>query len=363
MFKEQKSNTILEKSNESHMNNVGEKQLGLRVYGNSAQLVPRAAAAVHELRNEGYAKNYLNLSWKKGSHIDIVAFPEGKREVPWDHIKKIIDSYPTASYKESDEQYARIAPALAKLEGVFESIYPRFSAGTQTSLSCKDLNPWPTEMSNIRHAVLSCFTPAYVSYISDGLLDDKNNTSKWLINAFAGLALAHPFGAEYGAFSLRSHAEAYLYKLSSEKEEKIRAHCESHMEEDIGLVRRVIKGGDVSGWPLALQRGCGILLGATELGVLDSQTIRELSTVPQRSHHQEGRSQFHRAVDATGVTKDPPPWFPAYQVLINLFYQTLPLFSVSARDRFHLCLRVSTAIDVVSGTSWQKRLAETFEKK
>ncbi len=70
-----------------------------------------------------------------------------------------------------------------------------------------------------------------------------------------------------------------------------------------------------------------------------------------------GRSDFHTAVDASGVIDEPPAWFAGYRLTINLFYQLLPALDVSPVRRFYLCHAVAETVDAVYGETWKSRLA------
>ena len=69
-------------------------------------------------------------------------------------------------------------------------------------------------------------------------------------------------------------------------------------------------------------------------------------------------SDFHRAVGDSGVIADPSRWFAAFRLLTNLFYEQLPLLTVSPMQRYYMCFAIAETVDDVLGVSWQDRLGD-----
>lgn len=68
-------------------------------------------------------------------------------------------------------------------------------------------------------------------------------------------------------------------------------------------------------------------------------------------------SDFHRTVGEAGVTSAPSPWFASFRLLTNLFYEQLPLLTVSPMQRYYTCFAVAETVDEVLGVSWRERIA------
>jgi hypothetical protein len=99
--------------------------------------------------------------------------------------------------------------------------------------------------------------------------------------------------------------------------------------------------------------------------MLDATTVRDLTgmgppgspdVVPDGD---QPDTAFHRTLAGTGATGAPTQWFAAYRVLINLFYQQLPLLTVSPMQRYYMCYAVSELVDEVLGESWRDRLSRS----
>lgn len=73
-------------------------------------------------------------------------------------------------------------------------------------------------------------------------------------------------------------------------------------------------------------------------------------------------SAFHRTMDESGVIASPPKWFASYRLLVNLFYQQLPLLGVPPMHRYYFCFAVAELVDDVLGSSWQDRLEQTRQE-
>jgi hypothetical protein len=70
---------------------------------------------------------------------------------------------------------------------------------------------------------------------------------------------------------------------------------------------------------------------------------------------------FHRAVDEAGLTTGLTQWFASYRLLVNLFYQQLPLLAVFPLQRYYMCYAIAKLVDDVLGESWQDRLERMRE--
>ena len=70
-------------------------------------------------------------------------------------------------------------------------------------------------------------------------------------------------------------------------------------------------------------------------------------------------TDFHRTVHGSGAISTPSPFFAAYRLLTNLFYQQLPLLTVSPMQRYYMCFALAETVDEVLGSSWRERLTAT----
>jgi hypothetical protein len=201
------------------------------------------------------------------------------------------------------------------------------------------------------------------------LADDPSIATARLAAAFVALADAHRWGAAQGVFSLRSHAEAFLNWAAPRRDP--RPAFAARLRDDGPMVRSLIEQAmakqptrPANGWELAFAYCLGVFDSAVAGGTLSLAVLDSLGPgfdaatmgPPGQDVATSGPSEFHQTVAAAGVTDRPPEWFAAYRLLINLFYQQLPLLGVSPMHRYYLCYAVAESVDAVLGDSWQDRL-------
>jgi hypothetical protein len=189
------------------------------------------------------------------------------------------------------------------------------------------------------------------------------------------LALADSYaaGIGHGAFSFRSHAEAFL--AWARPAQNVRPAFEQRLRRDAPLLRPLVEqrlAGTVSpqaaGWRTAFAYGAGTLDNAVAAGkitmnMLDAltdgldQTAMGPPTAPDSGPTGDlPDTDFHRTVRGAGSSDQAIAWFVGYRVLLNLFYQQLPLLTVSPLQRYYTCYAIAELVDEVLGESWQDRL-------
>jgi hypothetical protein len=172
--------------------------------------------------------------------------------------------------------------------------------------------------------------------------------------ALLAIAELHPQWMRFGSFSFRSHAEAFFHWAGPFAD--YRALFDNRMGKDRAVLEELVRRtdrGDESG-PAAQWRQAFAACMQEFHGRIGNEDL-EMVTPP--SGPGRGPSPFHAAVAASGVIDELPPWFAAYRLTINLFYQLLPALDLSARHRFYLCHALAGSIDAVFGETWQERLA------
>ncbi|MEU0967526.1 hypothetical protein ABZ357_19600 [Streptomyces sp. NPDC005917] len=206
------------------------------------------------------------------------------------------------------------------------------------------------------------------------LTRDPSLATTRLAEAFVALGDSYVLGLAHGAFSFRSHAEALLAWAAPSKD--MRPAFATRLAKEASVLRTVVEqrlagevGAAAAGWRTAFAYATGALDSAVMEGrltpaMLDAVTASVDNTamgppaapevVPQGKHPD---TAFHRATAASGVIDNPPPWFAAYRMLINLFYQQLPLLTVSPIQRYYMCYALAETIDEVLGETWQERPA------
>jgi hypothetical protein len=59
---------------------------------------------------------------------------------------------------------------------------------------------------------------------------------------------------------------------------------------------------------------------------------------------------------ASMLDTEPSPFFAPYRMLTNLFYQQLPLLTVSPLQRYYMCHAIAETVDELLGQTWDDRL-------
>jgi hypothetical protein len=194
-----------------------------------------------------------------------------------------------------------------------------------------------------------------------------------LAEAFCALADSYFLGLAHGVYSFRSHTEAFLAWAAPTRD--VRPAFAERLAREAADLRPVVEqrlagevGPAAAAWRTAFAYGAGTLDnavsgGSLTLEMLDAASVRDLTgmgppgapdVVPEGD---QPHTVFHRTMAESGVTGAPTQWFAAYRVLINLFYQQLPLLTVAPMQRYYMCYAISELVDQVLGETWHERLS------
>lgn len=354
---------------------------GLRLYIRTAvtpqwlsrSIVPTARAMA---RDHGASLVYLRRGWLHGPHVDLIARHGQGAPPPWSQIAASLDPGPvSAADILSEEAYLAQAREFGRLERVAPPYLPMRAHGEVDLLTPADVEVWPQPLDSLRELALGRIFRPLLRTIEEFAADRANATAR-VAEAFIAIADAHHSGAAFGAFSLRSHSEAFMAWASPRKDP--RPAFAQRLERDAPLLRTLVEqalreevGATAAGWRNAFAYCMGVFDSAVADGTL---TLAKLETLagefdpetmgPPGADGRAGAepSAFHEAVSSSGVIEDVPEWFASYRVLINLFYQQLPLLGVSPMHRYYLCYAIAQTIDEVLGTSWLDRLGVAAAK-
>ncbi|MFG3036142.1 hypothetical protein ACGFYZ_04485 [Streptomyces sp. NPDC048330] len=340
-------------------------------------VVPVARA----LNEAGAPAVQLRRGWLHGPHVDILArdaagAPGGGPD--WDGIARGLDAGPLDPPRAlTEEAYLDQAREFGRLEAVQPPYLPLREHGAVERIGADGAGPatGPRDprLDRFRTVVHGALTPALLRTVDD-LAGAPGSGTLRLAEAFAALADTHTLGLGYGVFSPRSHVEAFLAWAAPTKD--MRPVFRQRLAQDAPLFRRVVEerlSGEVSAtaaaWRTGFAYGAGALesavaAGTLTLDLLDGATAGldtsemgppgATDVVPQGA---QPDSDFHRTVGAAGITSAPSPWFAAFRLLTNLFYEQLPLLTVSPMQRYYTCFAIAETADEVLGVSWRERIA------
>lgn len=147
------------------------------------------------------------------------------------------------------------------------------------------------------------------------------------------------------------------------------------LAKDAAMLRTVVEerlSGEASPaaaeWRTAFAYSSGALESAVAAGTLTLDLLDSVTDGVDRSEMgppgattvvprgEQPDTEFHRTVHGSGAISSPSPFFAAYRLLTNLFYQQLPLLTVSPMQRYYMCFALAETVDEVLGVSWQDRL-------
>jgi hypothetical protein len=354
--------------------------VGMRLYSRSPMtpgwfVRSGVLAAVRALsETHGASVGYLRRGWLYGPHIEIVGRVDEERSLGWAALAELVDPpLPAGPDALTEEAYLDRARELGRLEGVAPPYLPMRPHGTLEWLRAEDVALWPQPLDALREAALTRLTRPVVATLEElaaKLATDRTLATVRLAEAFMALAGAHRAGAQYGVFSLRSHAEAFLAWVSPRAD--ARPAFDRRLDADTDLLRPIVERALIgrpeptaARWDVALAAcmglfEAGVLSGSLSLRTLES-LVGEFDAATMGPPGGDGAataaaSDFHRAVHASGLIDDPPEWFAAYRTVVNLFYQQLPLLGVSAMQRYYLCYAIANLVDATVGEPWQARV-------
>lgn len=291
---------------------------------------------------------HLSTGWRFGPHFDVRAEASPVRPIDWDGVAQALSAgaalFPPSTPIEEAE-YLRSAAMLGQIEEIPPPYLPRLPHGH-------------TEFLPARHGTLDSLRAIGLSHLREPLTQAAQAGSDGaalaqVAEAFVALADTHPHGIRFGTFSFRSHAEAFFHWAGTTAD--YRSSFDNRMGKDRAvleeLVRRARDGGQsaqADAWRTAFN-----CCQADFAGRVSDQDLERNAPTTRRN---ENQSEFHAAVNASGVIDQPPSWFAAYRLTINLFYEVLPALDVSPIRRFYLCHAIAQSVDTVFGETWQSRL-------
>ncbi|WP_326698882.1 hypothetical protein OG909_17180 [Streptomyces sp. NBC_01754] len=339
----------------------------------SASVVPLA----RDLRDRGGTVVRLRRGWLHGPHVDVIGRGAMGQELPWETVAGQLDAGPLSEDRALDEEaYLAQAREFGRLEAVPPPYLPMREHGAVEFLGPDDVTPSDPLLHGLREVevVHGVLCPPLTDMIEELTRDPSLATTR-LAEAFVALGDSYFLGLPHGAFSFRSHAEAFLSWAAPSKD--MRPVFAARLAKEAPQLRAVVRqrlSGEISPaaarWRTAFAYSTGALDSAVMEGrltaaMLDSVTASLDRTgmgpptapevVPQGDRPD---SDFHRATAESGVIDNPTPWFAAYRMLINLFYQQLPLLTVSPIQRYYMCYALAETVDEVLGETWQERLAK-----
>lgn len=352
---------------------------GVRLYTRAPVTLSWLAGSIvpvaRMVNEDGSAVVYLRRGWLYGPHVDIVSRGQAGPGGPaWRDIAAKLEAGPLDQEKAlTEEAYLTQAREFGRLEAVAPPYLPMRDHGAVEFLGAKDLASRQPQLDHLQEIVFSVMCKPLMKMI-DELSENPAIATVRLAEAFIALADAHFLGPAYGVFSMRSHVEAFLSWAAPTKD--VRPVFAARMAKDGDLLRTVVQErilGEPSpaaaAWRTAFAYCAGALDSAVDGGTLTLDMLESVTAdldtsemgppgardvVPQGASPD---SVFHRTVDASGVIDDPSKWFAAFRLLINLFYQQLPLLTVSPMQRYYMCYAIAETVDEVLGESWQDRLA------
>jgi hypothetical protein len=364
-------NAVVDAATEVETDQVTGLRLFTRTKVTPKWLCRAVVPAFRALQDDGTFILYVRRGWLHGPHVDLIAHDVAGQRFSWANISARLDPGPLAPEEQalSEQTYLDQAREFGRLERVPPPYLPLRPHATVESLAASDVALWSEPLDSMRKIALSRISRPLINTL-ERLADEPHAATIRVAEAFIAVANAHYLGAAFGVFSLRSHAEAFLAWASPRTDP--RPAFGRRLVTDAPLLRPLVErilhdepGPEAAGWQTAFGYCMGAFDGAVASGTLSLAAIESMgggfdpaTMGPPRMVAQldPRRSAFHDSIDAAGITADPPEWFASYRLLINLFYQQLPLLGVSPMYRYYLCYAIAELIDEVLGESWQDRL-------
>ncbi|MFF9485639.1 hypothetical protein [Streptomyces sp. NPDC014676] len=338
-----------------------------------AWLARYVVPAARELSEGGVPGVQVRRGWLHGPHIDLLAPAAGAAD--WPAVAAGLHAGPLDPARAlTEEAYLEQAREFGRLEAVEPPYLPLRDHGAVLPVAPDDpaLRSLEPRLDPLRTVVNGALAVPVLPMI-ESLAEEPGSGTVLLAEAFAALADTHALGPGYGVFSPRSHAEAFLAWAAPRKD--MRPVFQERLAKEAPLLRAVVEqrlSGEVSPaaarWRTAFAYGAGVLdsavaSGTLTAGLLDSVTDGvdrgrmgppgAVTTVPRG---EQPDTDFHRTVHGSGAISTPSPFFAAFRLLTNLFYQQLPLLTVSPMQRYYMCFAIAETVDDVLGSSWRERL-------
>jgi hypothetical protein len=332
------------------------------------------APAARELVEATAGVVYLRRGWLHGPHVDIVARGPQAGTADWSRIAGWLDPGPLEPATAlTDEQYLISAREFGRLEAVPPPYLPLREHGAVEFLAPSDLASRQPRLDPLREIVFSMLSKPLLATV-DELAADPAMATVRLAEAFLALADTHALGAGYGVFSLRSHVEAFLAWAAPRTD--VRPPFTKRLAAQAEVLRPVVRrrldaepSPSAAAWRTAFAYCAGALDNAVACGALTLDLLESVTAGIDRAEMgppgaptvvpqgEQPDSHFHRTVGESGVIDEPTRWFAAYRLLVNLFYEQLPLLTVSPMQRYYMCYAVAELVDAELGETWQQRLA------
>lgn len=353
---------------------------GLRFFTRSPVTLPWLSRSVIPMARAVRARDgavvRLRRGWLHGPHVDLMAYGGMGRAPRWDRLAEEFDAGPQGGPGAlSEEQYLAQAREFGRLENVAPPYLPLREHGTVEYLKPADVLPRNELLRGLPEIEVAHSTLCEpVLDTVEALAQRPGEATVRLAEAFAALADSYFLGLAHGVYSFRSHAEAFLSWAAPTKD--VRPAFAARLTKDAPQLRQVVEerlsgrvGALAGSWRTAFAYATGALDGAVRDGrltvaMLDSVTgsVDNTRMGPPGAEHDVPRgphpdSDFHRTVVESGVIDTPTPWFASYRMLINLFYEQLPLLTVPPMQRYYMCYALAETVDDVLGETWQQRLA------
>ncbi|MFD5738122.1 hypothetical protein ACFXJM_09495 [Streptomyces massasporeus] len=346
-----------------------------------AWLARHVVPVARELGERGVPGVQVRRGWLHGPHVDVLApagaLPPGGA-VDWAAIEAALDAGPLDPARAlTEEVYLDQAREFGRLEAVEPPYLPLREHGAVLRVPPGDpaLRSREPRLDALRTVVYGALATPVLTMI-EGMAEEPGSGTVRLAEAFAALVDTHALGPAYGVFSPRSHVEAFLAWAAPRKD--MRPVFRERLVKEGPRIREVVEqrlNGAVSPaaaqWRTAFAYGAGVLDHAVATGALTPDLLDSVTDGVDRSRMgppgaetevptgEQPDTDFHRTVHGSGAISTPSPFFAAYRLLTNLFYQQLPLLTVSPMQRYYMCFALAETVDEVLGSSWRERLTAT----
>ncbi|MFD7178414.1 hypothetical protein ACFV90_00135 [Streptomyces sp. NPDC059904] len=343
-----------------------------------AWLARHVVPVARALSERGAPAVQLRRGWLHGPHVDVLALavPGGP---DWTEVADLLDAGPLDPPRAlTEEAYLEQAREFGRLEAVQPPYLPLHEHGAVSRVGPAGTASREPRLDQFRTVVLGALNKPLLRMI-EGIAAEPATATVRLAEAFAALVDTHFLGPAYGVFSPRSHVEAFLAWAAPTKD--VRPVFQERLAKDAPRLRTVVEqrlSGEVSAgaaeWRTAFAYSSGALESAVAAGTLTLDLLDSVTDGVDRSEMgppgatravpqgDQPDSDFHRAVGESGVVADPSRWFAAFRLLTNLFYEQLPLLTVSPMQRYYMCFAIAETVDDVLGVSWQDRLNDRRDR-
>ncbi|MET7669047.1 hypothetical protein [Micromonospora luteifusca] len=353
--------------------------IGVRLHTRGPVTLPWLARSVvpvaRALHGDGNAVVHLRRGWRHGPHVDVVAYGGAGGTADWATVAAELDAGPLDPARAlSEEDYLTQAREFGRLEAVPPPYLPMAEHGAVQLLRREDTGPRQPALRALPgwEVAQSVLTTPLLDMVDELARRPEQGTVR-LGEAFAALADSYFLGLAHGVYSFRSHVEAFLAWARPTRD--VRPVFAQRLARDAAVLRPVVEqrlagtpSGPAAAWRTAFAYCAGTFDATVTDGTLSLDLLDEITgsvdtaamgppsapdVVPTGD---QPDTEFHRRVAASGAYDRTTQWFAAYRVLINLFYQQLPLLTVSPMQRYYMCYAISELVDEVLGESWQDRL-------